>query len=285
MNRHKVGTFKSVVDVFMSDHPFDKAISLSGSPEKATNTLSPAYQNMVGPFGGVTAATLLNAVLTHPQVVGSPVSLTVNYLGPIKTENISIKPRLVKSNRSNQHWMIEVFSDDEMVLTSLLIFGTRVESWSDTDLIFPDAPHYQSLSSLPTDLLPPWPDQYDMRFIKGNPFEEPPANSKEPSSESLQWTCDRPPRRLDFASLTAMSDCFFPRLFVHQRAVVPVGTVSLTVYFHVSAETLAKVESPWVLAHARAGKFSNSYFDHTGELWSEDGRLLVTTNQMAYYKY
>ncbi len=92
------------------------------------------------------------------------------------------------------------------------------------------------------------------------PFEEPSADSQEPSaeskapsSESLQWTSDRPPRPLDFLSLTAMSDCFFPRLFVHQRAVVPVGTVSLTVYFHVSAEALAKVESPWVLAHARAG--------------------------------
>lgn len=268
----------------MTQHVFDEAISLSGEPNLRTNTISPAYQNMVGPFGGVTAAALLNAVLTHPDVVGSPVSMTVNYLGPIKTREISIKPRLVRSNRSNQHWMIEVYADDEMVLTSLMIFGVRIESWSETDLNFPVAPSAEELTTMPTDMLPPWPSQYDMRFVKGNPFSSS-NETDEASSESLQWTRDKSPRKIDFPSLTAMCDVFFPRLFVHQGAVVPVGTVTLTVYFHVSAEALKSVESPWVLAHARAGKFTNSYFDQTGELWSQEGVLLATTNQMVYYKY
>jgi acyl-CoA thioesterase len=269
----------------MSLHLFDQAITLSGEPNHRKNTISPAYQNMVGPFGGVTAATLLNAVLTHPDVVGSPVSMTVNYLGPIQSDTISIKPKIVKTNRSNQHWLVEVYADDEMVLTSLMIFGIRVESWSDTDLNFPDAPPVDELSSMPTDMLPPWPSQYDMRFVKGNPFAEPKPTTSEPSSESLHWTCDKPARKLDYPSLAAMCDVFFPRLFVHQRAVVPVGTVSLTIYFHVASDALENVQSPWVLAHARAGKFTNSYFDHTGEIWSQDGSLLATTNQMAYYKY
>ncbi len=269
----------------MSDHLFDQAISLSGTPQSRTNTISPAYQNMVGPFGGVTAATLLNAVMTHPDVIGSPVSMTVNYLGPIATDEITIKPKLVRTNRSNQHWMLEVLCDDEMVLTSLVIFGSRVESWTDTDLMFPQVVSHEQLASMPTDNLPPWPQQYDMRFVKGNPFAPPAEALDEPSSESLQWTADRPPRKLDFASLTALSDAMFPRLFVHQRAVVPVGTVTLTIYFHIAAAELEELSSPWVLTHVRAGKFSNSYFDHTGELWSEDGCLLVTTNQMAYYKY
>ncbi len=268
----------------MNQHVFDQAISLSGEPNSRKNTISSAYQNMVGPFGGVTAATLLNAVLTHPEVIGSPVSMTVNYLAPIKTDDITIKPRLVRTNRSNQHWMVEVFSDNDMALTALMIFGVRVESWSETDLVFPEVPSADELSSMPTDLLPPWPSQYDMRFVKGNPFVEP-VGADEPSSESIQWACDKPARKLDFTSLSALCDVFFPRLFVHQRAVVPVGTVSLTVYFHVDAKALESIDSPWVLAHARAGKFTNSYFDHTGEIWSQDGTLLATTNQMAYYKY
>ena len=40
---------------------------------------SDAYWNMVGPFGGITAATALNAVLQHPALLGQPVALTVNY--------------------------------------------------------------------------------------------------------------------------------------------------------------------------------------------------------------
>ncbi|MGH1374474.1 MAG: acyl-CoA thioesterase [Cellvibrionaceae bacterium] len=268
----------------MSQHLFDQAIALTGEPNSRKNTISPAYQNMVGPFGGVTAATLLNSVLTHPEVIGSPVSMTVNYLGPIKSDDITINPRLVKTNRSNQHWMIEVFSGDEMALTALMIFALRVDSWSETDLVFPEVPAADGIQSMPTDLLPPWPSQYDMRFVKGNPFAEQ-ASADEHSSESLQWVSDKPARKLDFASLAALSDVFFPRLFVRERTVAPVGTVSLTTYFHVDAETLNSIESPWVLAHARAGKFANSYFDHTGEIWSQDGTLLATTNQVAYYKY
>ena len=34
---------------------------------------------MIGPFGGVTAAQALNAVLQHPQRLGEPVAFTVNF--------------------------------------------------------------------------------------------------------------------------------------------------------------------------------------------------------------
>src|SRR5699024_6572478 len=44
---------------------------------------SKRYNNMVGPFGGVTAATLLRSVLEHPERQGIPVSLTINYAAPV----------------------------------------------------------------------------------------------------------------------------------------------------------------------------------------------------------
>ena len=46
-------------------HPFDKAIALQHSDLRAghfTGTTSPDYWNMVGPFGGTTAAVALQAV-------------------------------------------------------------------------------------------------------------------------------------------------------------------------------------------------------------------------------
>ena len=54
-------------------HPFDQAIALTPTAEGAyTGATSPAYANMVGPFGGVTAAVALNAVLqpTAPPNTG-----------------------------------------------------------------------------------------------------------------------------------------------------------------------------------------------------------------------
>ena len=40
------------------------------------------------------------------------------------------------------------------------------------------------------------------------------------------WVRDNPPRPLDFASLTALADVFFPRVFVRRATLVPVGTVT-----------------------------------------------------------
>ena len=64
-------------------HPFDTALALTPdfdtAPDQFLGQTSPAWWNMVGPFGGVTAAIALNAVMTHPARLGGPVALTVNY--------------------------------------------------------------------------------------------------------------------------------------------------------------------------------------------------------------
>jgi hypothetical protein len=52
----------------MSVHAFDAAIALTPQGDGARQGhTSPAYANMIGPFGGITAAQALNAVLQHPQ--------------------------------------------------------------------------------------------------------------------------------------------------------------------------------------------------------------------------
>jgi hypothetical protein len=66
--------------------------------------------------------------------------------------------------------------------------------------------------------------------------------------------------------------------------MLPFGTVSLTTYFHVSAEELESEDITRVLAVADARIFHRSYGDQSGELWSPNGKLLATTTQIAYFK-
>ncbi|MDB5931745.1 MAG: hypothetical protein JWR60_3452, partial [Polaromonas sp.] len=72
----------------MTNHPFDVALHLApldNAPGGYRGASSPAYWNMVGPFGGMTAATAVQAVMQHPGRLGEPIALTVNYaaaLGP-----------------------------------------------------------------------------------------------------------------------------------------------------------------------------------------------------------
>jgi len=267
----------------MNKHTFDEAIALTGEYNNPKGSVNPAYQNMVGPFGGVTAATLLQSVLKHPQVKGTPASMTVNFLGPMQETDISLQPRMVRENRSNQHWIVEAQCGAETVATATLIFANRVDSWTSTELTMPKAPDYQELEPVATEMLPPWTQQYDMRFVSGNPLAAPEPDAT--PSESLHWISDRPARAIDFTSLCAICDAFFPRLFIHTRQMVPLGTVTFTVYFHVTEQELNELGDPWVLGHARASKFYGSYFDQTGEVWGSNGNLLATTSQLCYYKY
>src|SRR5690554_6944597 len=54
-----------------SQHALDQAIALSPAGDDTfIGHTSPAYANMVGLFGGIIAATLLNAVMKHPARLG-----------------------------------------------------------------------------------------------------------------------------------------------------------------------------------------------------------------------
>ena len=51
-----------------SQHLFDQAVALKMQADgRFLGHTSPAYANMVGPFGGITAAQAVNAVLQHPD--------------------------------------------------------------------------------------------------------------------------------------------------------------------------------------------------------------------------
>ena len=144
-------------------------------------------------------------------------------------------------------------------------------------------PHADALQRMPARGLPAWPQRYDMRFIEGAfpaTFDE----QEQDHSRSCLWVRDEPERPLDFASLAAMTDSFFPRIYVRRRRRSMIGTVTLTTYFHADSGLLAEVGSRHVLGVAKALNYRHGYFDQTGELWSPEGQLLASTHQLVYFK-
>ena len=266
-----------------SDHPFDQALTFEprGLGHWRAHT-SPAYANMVGPFGGTTAALALAGPLRHPQRLGEPISLTVNFAAPVAEGEIDVHAEPARTNRSTQHWLVQLRQQGAVVATATAVFATRRATWSALEAVFPAAPAPQTLARLPPPERVRWASAYDMRFVKGALFEQPPP--AQPDSESLLWVRDEPPRALDFLSLAALADTFFPRVFVRRAAWVPIGTVTFTVYFHADGATLARVGPAHLLAQARSRQFRNGYFDQVGEMWGAGGELLAVTHQMVYYK-
>jgi acyl-CoA thioesterase len=267
-------------------HVFDAAIRLTGISDGVyRGSTAPAYANIVGPFGGFLAATLLKAVWDHPARRGEPVALTVNFASPVADGDFEVATTAARTNRSTQHWLIQLTQKDEIAISASAVFATRRETWSVTDAAFPAPPAAAQIAKSSAAGVPTFLRNYDIRTIRGNVMPIGSAEDEEPEdSVSLQWIRDEPSRPIDFFSLTAMCDVFTPRIFVRRNRRVPIGTVSLTVYFHADFSTLQEHGEREVLGQACALRFRNGYFDQTAAIWTPKGELLATSAQLVYFR-
>jgi acyl-CoA thioesterase len=266
------------------EHLFDQATRVSAGDSRWQGHTSPDYWAFVGPFGGATAAPILRALIEHPQRAGDPLSLTVNYCAPIAEGPFDLDTRLVKANRSSQHWCVELSqAGGDIATLATAVFAERRPTWSHQVAKCPDAKPFDDIRPHP-DFASTWTKQYDFRFIEGRPETRFGPMTEPASTFTKLWIRDRVPRKIDMLSLMAMSDAFFARVFHARGELVPFGTVSLTTYFHVDTDELAKQDISRVLATADAKTFHKSYGDQSGELWSPEGRLLATTTQIGYFK-
>ena len=265
-------------------HPFDDAISLTPvNDNRFRGSTSAAYGNMVGPFGGVTNAVLLNAALLHPERQGEPVALTVNFAGPVADGEFEIEATPVRTNRSTQHWSLKQLRGENVQTTATAVFATRREGWSAAEAVAPEgiaAP--ESLPRLTSDQTPAWFQRYDMRISEGG-LDALDGRGHLDSLTRL-WIRDDPPRPLSFTSLAAVCDNFFPRIFLRLGRVVPAGTVSMTTYFHAEEAHLREQADGFVLGVARGLNFRDGFFDQSAEIWSDTGQLLASSHQVVYYR-
>ncbi|OBF78361.1 acyl-CoA thioesterase [Mycobacterium sp. 852002-51613_SCH5001154] len=263
-------------------HPFDDAIRLETvDAHTRRGRTHPEWANMVGPFGGITAAVMLRAVESHPDRIGEPLALTVNYAAPIADGDFDISLRAARTNRTNQHWIVELSQDGDVKTTATALFAVRRDGWADTESRPPNAPTPEQLPATDPGLVR-WTSLYDMRFAEG------PMPGKDgqpsPSSTTTLWVRDAARRPVDYTVLAALSDTFYPRVFLRRGGFVPSGTISLTAYFLADQDELDRVGNDFVLCTAHANRFTRGYFDQSAQVWTRDGALLVTTHQVVYFK-
>ncbi|MFP5443741.1 MAG: acyl-CoA thioesterase, partial [Betaproteobacteria bacterium] len=157
-------------------HPLDEALQLTASSDATgqyEGQTHPGYWNMVGPFGGITAATLLQAILQHPDRLGDPLSLTVNYAGALTAGAFTVQATPVRTNRSTQHWTLSILqagADGAQVVTTTAtaVTAVRRETWSVGDAPMPKVPPAQEQEPLvaPSGAVE-WVTRYEMRPVAG----------------------------------------------------------------------------------------------------------------------
>lgn len=267
-------------------HPLDEATRLVRESDGVyRGETSEYYWNMTGPFGGVTAAILMRAALEHPERIGEPLSITVNFCAPIAQGPFRVTARAAKTNRSTQHFIIELTQDSVGVAaTATAVFAARRATWEHRPVKPPVVPAFDALKRFSFEGRNAWLQRYDMRYVEGAPNFGSVASGELKGTRTVLRLRDAPERPLDFVSLTALSDTFIVRVFIVRGTFVPAGTVSMTTYFHAGSEELAAQGMQPLLGVADAKVFERGYFDQVSELWSADGKLLATSTQIVYFR-
>lgn len=291
--------FPRTVPRLMHRHPFDEALALTPLPASAQapghaaprafeGRPPPAYANMVGPFGGITAAQALHAVWLHPERLGEPVALTVNFAAALQDAPFCIQATPVRTNRSTQHWTLSILQAGPdgaplVTTTATAVTALRRETWRMADVPMPDVPPPEAVPVLPVpEQGMAWLHRYEMRPISGGLPQRWDGSGEH--SRTRLWMRDAPPRPLDFCALAALADAFFPRVWLRRARRVPAGTVSITIYFHASGAQLRDTGTGHVLGQASAQEFRHGFFDHTAQLWNSAGLMLATSHQIVYFK-
>jgi acyl-coenzyme A thioesterase PaaI-like protein len=269
----------------LAAHPLDVDTALEPLGDGAfRGRASARYCNVGGSFGGFVSAIALKAALLHPARIGEPIALTVNFAGPLADGELAVRARPARTNRSTQHWMIEVAQGGDVVATATAVFAVRRQTWCSTESMFPQVPSFDEVEPLPPGRSTPWMRNYDMRFIRGTASAA--ARPEAPwDSVTTMWIRDDPPRPLDYVSLATICDAFFPRIYVRRPDIQPFGTtVSLTTYFHVDSAMMAAHGDRELLGTARALQFRSGYCDQTAEIWTPAGDLVAATHQTALFR-
>jgi len=265
-------------------HPFDEACGLTRRDDGVlVGHTSPAYWNFAGPFGGLTAAVMLRAVLDDPARQGTPMAMTINFGGLVGEGEFELTPALVRGGRTTQHWSVELRQRDKVLTTASFVFANRVETWAHQPATMPDVPPPESIEPLDTTRWMPWLSNYRFRFVAGAPTLARRIHDPLHSQRSVLWLDDRQPRPLDWLSLAALSDAFFPRVLHARGIAAKMGTVTLSTYFHVDEAELAAQGSGPVLGVADGDRFCRNFQDQRIQLWGRDGRLLAVGSQMLWY--
>ena len=81
-----------------------------------------------------------------------------------------------------------------------------------------------------------------------------------------------------------ITDNSAPRAFYALGPTVMTTTLSLTVYLHATAEEVAAVGDDYILVECEGRVGGRGASDERSSYWRRDGKLLATSEQLAWYR-
>jgi acyl-coenzyme A thioesterase PaaI-like protein len=239
----------------------------------------PRYVAVNSMYGGWTAAVTLGSVVDDRRRLGEPVAITVNYTRAVRAgRNVVIRAQPVSGGRSTQHWQIQLFDREEpqLLAQAMAITATRRATDGFTEHSMPEAPDPHALDEVHP------PGEFGKRVLVRPVFGVPFLAQR--STTSLLWVREISGRRIDAVQLAFLSDAYPPRiLYVGEDMRVSL-TLTLSVYFHATVNELEAVGDDYILNQAVGTRGAEGTVGQQARLWSPQGALLATTEQLCWYQ-
>lgn len=237
----------------------------------------PDHESITGMFGGWTAALVLSAVTRSADGPRSPSAMTINYIVAIEPgRDVRVDVSHIGGGRSIDHWRADVraVADDRPLSSATVVLTNRRTTDGHSQLEIPIATDPGSIGEFHA---PGRQGQQTMiRTIAGE--------FGSGDTKGMHWVRPVPPRPLDHMQLAYLADQYAPRSFYWGVGLRPSATVTMSVYFHATDDELAAVDDDYVLCEAIGTRGESSTSGQQARLWSRDGVLLATTEQLCWYR-
>jgi acyl-CoA thioesterase len=247
-------------------------------------TIDKGWWIVRGPNGGYIAAMILRAIVAE---VGdgrrAPRSLTIHYTRPPEEGPVEIDVTREREGRTVSTLSARMMQGGKLMAVALAAAATDQPALSFSDVQPPSVPPPAEIDAdmpLPGRPEIPMRQRYETRWAIGAPpgATEPDENATAPA-EVGGWIRLEDPEPVDHIVVAALTDAWLPAVFSRMTVPVAVPTVELTVHFREPPPK--RIE--WCLVRFRSRHAAHGYVEEEGEVWSEDGRLLAQSRQLALF--
>jgi acyl-coenzyme A thioesterase PaaI-like protein len=235
-----------------------------------------------GLWGGYAIGLAVRVLEAEPEARGEALSLTLAYAAAIPAGDLDVRTRRIRQGGSVGVWQVELSpaGSDQVGVHAVVTLARRPATPPFAFARMPDAPDPGTLPS------PDIPGAHAQRY-GATTFERRALDGFPPSpgasSLSLAWARPRT-GGWDKALLGMVTDNSAPRAMYALGHTVMTTTLSLTCYLHATTQELAALGDDFILIECEGRVGGGGASDERSSYWSRDGRLLATSEQLAWYR-
>jgi acyl-CoA thioesterase len=241
-----------------------------------TGEISSNWSVQRGPNGGYLAALMLRALRKALGAGRDPRSLTLHYLAPPDTGPCEIMVTVERAGRTMSTLSARLSQGGRLCVVALAAFAWPHAGLEIVEARMPEIPGPEDATPIPPGMGPDFWNNYEARLAFGAaPF------SGSEGMRSGAWMRLRGSRPADALFIAALTDAWFPQIFMRLTAPIPAPTIDLTIHFRAYLPLANARPDDWYLLSVSTRLATEGFFEEDAEVWSRDGRLLGQSRQLA----